>query len=280
MDRFGKNPSEGLSMKPFVISVVNQKGGVSKTTTTVNLGACLAEKGFRVLLIDLDSQCNLTQSLLGELEPERPCIGSCIFNESSLDPHILPTETPNLFIMPAGEELGDSDLNLTKAMAREGVLGRCLKKTNLSSYDFVLIDTAPYMSLLTMNALVASTHYIVPTLAEYLPLRGIERLTRNIERAREVLNPDLSLLGVVITQYDPRKTITVRIEEALREALGSSLFSARIRINTKFSSSPIDRKTILQFEERAGKGSEDYRQLTEEVLGRLGVVVRGEAANG
>jgi chromosome partitioning protein len=267
---------------PFIIAVVNQKGGVSKTTTTVNLGAALARRGFRVLLIDLDTQCNLTQSLIGELEPERPCIGACLKNTTALNDVLVPTGTENLYLVPAGEEMADIDLHLSGRTSGEKVLERCIKKSDLTGFDFIIIDTAPYISRLTWNALVPSTHYLVPTLAEYLPLRGIERLTRNIDRVREEQNPDLSLLGVVITQYDTRKSITARIEEALREGLGDALFQTRIRINTKFSSSPINQQTIFQYEEHdTSKGSDDYSSLCGEVLERLGVrVEEREVVNG
>ena len=173
------------------------------------------------------------------------------------------------------------DINLVGVTARESVLKRCLAKTDLSSFDFVLIDTAPYISLVTVNALVASTHYLIPTTAEYLPVRGIERLQANVQRFSELLNSDLSFLGAVITQYDTRKTITGQVEELLKEELGKDLFSTRIRINTKFSSSPIDQQTIYQFEDdRAGKGTEDYLSLTAEVLERLGLTNRAEVVNG
>lgn len=267
--------------KPTIISIVNQKGGVSKTTTTANLGAGLALQGYKVLLVDLDSQCNLTQSLVGDIGQGHREIAHCILEETSLTGVILPTKTPNLFLTPAGEEMSDVDINLVGVTARESVLKRCLNKTDLSSFDFVLIDTAPYISLVTVNALVASTHYLIPTTAEYLPVRGIERLQANVRKFSELLNPELSFLGAVITQYDTRKAITGQVEELLRDELAKDLLTTRIRINTKFSSSPIDQKTIYQYEnDGQGKGTEDYLALTIEVLERLGVPRKGEVANG
>lgn len=267
--------------KPTIVSVVNQKGGVSKTTTAANLGAGLALSGYKVLLIDLDSQCNLTQSLVGDIGQGQREIAHCILEETSLAGAILPTKTPNLFLTPAGEEMADVDINLVGVTARESVLKRCLNKTDLGSFDFVLIDTAPYISLVTVNALVASTHYLIPTTAEYLPVRGIERLQANVKKFSELLNSELSFLGAVITQYDTRKAITGQVEELLREELGKDLFSTRIRINTKFSSSPIEQQTIYQFEDdKQGKGTEDYLSLTAEVLERLGLANRQEVANG
>lgn len=267
--------------KPTIISVVNQKGGVSKTTTTANLGAGLALKGFKVLLVDLDSQCNLTQSLVGDIGEGQREIAHCILEETNLAGVILPTKTPGLFLTPAGEEMSDVDINLVGVTARESVLKRCLTKTDLSSFDFVLIDTAPYISLVTVNALVASTHYLIPTTAEYLPVRGIERLQANVRKFSELLNSDLSFLGAVITQYDTRKTITGQVEELLKEELGEGLFATRIRVNTKFSSSPIRLQTIYQYEDDGhGKGTEDYLSLTAEVLERLGLTNKVEVANG
>lgn len=267
--------------KPTIISVVNQKGGVSKTTTTANLGAGLALKGFKVLLIDLDSQCNLTQSLVGDISEGQREIANCLLDETSLSDVIVPTKTAGLFLAPAGEELSGVDLDLVGVTAREKILSLCLSKTDLSSFDFVLIDTAPYISLVTVNALTASTHYIIPTTAEYLPFRGIERLQANIGTVREKLNPELSFLGVLVTQYDTRKTITAQVEEALKQVLGKDLFSTRIRINTKFSSCPIEQQTIYQYEQdRERKGAEDYDSFTTEVLERLGLTNRAEVVNG
>lgn len=266
--------------RPITISVVNQKGGVSKTTTTANLGAGLALEGYKVLLIDLDSQCNLTQSLVGDIQEGQREVAHCIFQETSLTGVILPTKTSNLFIAPAGEEMADVDINLVGVTARESVLKRCINKTDLGSFDFILIDTAPYISLVTVNALVASTHYLIPTTAEYLPVRGIERLQSNVNKFRQLLNSELSFLGVVMTQYDTRKAITGQIEEVLQKELGSELFSTKIRINTKFSSSPIEQQTIYQYEnDTHGKGTEDYLSLTTEVLNRLGLIDRGGVVN-
>jgi chromosome partitioning protein len=175
----------------------------------------------------------------------------------------------------------DVDINLVPVFSRESVLKRCLKKTDASSFDFVLIDTAPYISLVTVNALVASTHYLIPTTAEYLPVRGIERLQANVRKFSELLNPELSFLGAVITQYDTRKAITGQVEELLKDELGASLLSTRIRINTKFSSSPIEQQTIYQYEnDGQGKGTEDYFSLTTEVLQRLGFTSEEAVANG
>jgi len=267
--------------KPTIISVVNQKGGVSKTTTTANLGAGLALRGYKVLLIDLDSQCNLTQSLVGDIQEGQGEIAHCILEETSLDTVILPTKTPNLFLAPAGEDLTGVDLDLVNVMGRESVISLCLSKTDLSSFDFILIDTAPFISLVTVNALEASTHYLIPTTAEYLPFRGIERLQANIEKIRTKLNSELSLLGVVITQYDTRKAITAQVEAALKQVLEKELLSTRIRTNTKFSSCPIEQQTIYQFEDdKQGKGTEDYLSLTTEVLERLGLANKQEVANG
>lgn len=265
---------------PTIISMVNQKGGVSKTTTTVNLGASLAMKGYKVLLIDLDPQCNLTQSLVGDIEPDQRCVATCLLEESGLSGVILPTSTPNLFVVPSGEDMTGIDLLLVGKTARETVLKRCLGKTKLEGFDFVLIDTAPYISLLTVNALSASTHYIVPTTAEYLPLRGIEKLTENVEQTRSLINPALRCLGVVITQFDTRKAITGQVETALKDILGDDLFAVRIRVNVKFSSAPIDQQTIFQYEQSQGKGSDDYATLADEVLARLGLDSQPKVVNG
>jgi chromosome partitioning protein len=256
--------------KPCVISVLNAKGGVGKTTTTVNLGAGLALAGLKVLVIDIDLQANLTHSLIGGIAGETPSIAEALMYETGLEAMIQPTTTEGLYIVPAGETLTVVDINLAGVMGREQVLKHCIAKTkDIESFDVVLIDNPPYMSLVTVNSLVASSHYLIPVSCEYLPMLGIKLLHESIEKIKSKLNPDLSLLGVVLTMFDMREGITKQVEGILREELGADVFQTTIRINTKFKSAPVEKQTIFQYEADKGKGSDDYSNLTAEVVARL-----------
>jgi len=254
-----------------IISVLNAKGGVGKTTSTVNIGAALAMSGAKVLLIDVDLQANLTHSLIGDIPSGEPSIAEVMINEAGLEEIIRSTRTPNLFIAPAGETLIGLDITLAGAMGREQILKNCLKQTDsLSDFDVILIDNPPYISLATVNSLVSSTHYLIPVSCEYLPMVGIKLLNENVEKVRKKLNPDLKLLGVVLTMYDKRESITTQVEMLIREQLEEKVFKTPIRINTKFKSTPIEQQSIFQYEgDPSGRGSEDYEHLTHELVTRL-----------
>lgn len=257
---------------PIVISILNAKGGVGKTTTTVNLGAGLARRGYKVLVIDIDLQANLTHSLLGgALETDQPSIAEALLYATGLESMIRETTTENLYIVPAGETLMNVDIKLTNVMGREKVLKKCIRKTKgIEQFDIILIDNPPYMSLATLNSLVASTHYLIPVSCEYLPMVGVKLLNENIAEIQEELNPGLHLLGVLLTMFDKREGITTQVEQILREDLAEAVFTTTIRINTKFKSAPVARQTIFQYEKGSeGKGSDDYEAATSEVIERL-----------
>ncbi len=256
---------------PAVLSVINAKGGVGKTTTTLNIGAGLARAGYRVLLIDIDLQQNLTQSLVGDLAEGEANIAEVLLGTAALDDLVRPTTTPGLFLVPAGETLVGLDITLAGAMAREQILRNCLQEAaRIREFDVVLIDNPPNISLATVNSVVASSHYLVPVSCEMLPLYGIRLLFENIEKIKRILNPDLALLGVVLTLYDRREGITERVEETLRRQLGDAVFDTVIRVNTKYKSTALSRQTIFEYEQNGrGKGSTDYHRLTDEVLVRL-----------
>jgi len=254
-----------------IISILNAKGGVGKTTSTLNIGASLAMRGVRVLLIDVDLQANLTHSLIGDIPPDQSSIAEVMSNETGLDEIIRPTSIPNLYLAPAGETLIGLDITLAGTMGREQILKNCLRQTEkLSDFDVVLIDNPPYISLATVNSLVSSTHYLIPVSCEYLPMVGIKLLNENVEKVRKKLNPDLDLLGVVLTMYDKRESITGQVETLIREQMHGKVFQTQIRINTKFKSTPIERQSIFQYEQDPlGRGTRDYEVLTDEIVERL-----------
>lgn len=258
--------------KPLVVSVLNHKGGVGKTTTTANLGAGLALSGLKVLLIDLDVQANLTHQLIGDLPEGQQNICEALLDEKPLDEIIAETGTPGLFIAPAGESLIELDLNLFQKFGREYVLKNSIEQTKvISSFDVVLIDNPPYVSLATVNSLAASDYYLVPVSCEYLPMLGIKYLQKTIGRVQKV-NPKLRPLGVALTMYDKRESIARSVAELVREELAEQVFETMIRVNTKIKGSPSTRQTIFQFEnDPEGRGTEDYTALTKEVIHRLNI---------
>jgi chromosome partitioning protein len=258
-------------MNPLIISVINHKGGVSKTTTVVNLAAGMAMMGKRVLVVDLDTQMNLTHSLIGDIGEDEPSITEAILNDKlPLRTVIRKTGIENVDIIPSGESMVDLDIKLQSAFGREMLLKRTLNKPEPRGYDFVLLDNQPHLGLTTVNSLVASHKYLVPVSAEYLPLVGLRNLIRTIEQIRP-LNPEISNLGYLITMVDRRESISGEVEKILRDNFGKDVFETVIRINTKLKACPQKRQTIFQAEGIKGKGYSDYLNATKETLERLGV---------
>ena len=252
------------------IAIANQKGGVGKTTVAVNLGAGLARRGNKVLVVDLDSQSNATQILHRPLEEEEPSICEVLLDEGDLSAIVVPSSVENLFLAPAGESLANADLNLAAMMGRELFLRNAIEKMKPDGYDYVLIDNGPYLGLLTVNALVAADYVVVPVSCEYRPLLGLKFLLQTIGKVKTKLHPGLSILGYVITMYDRRESITFKVENTLRDRFGDAVFGTRIRINTKQKGAPSRAQTIFEYEHNAsGKGTVDFESLTDEVMARV-----------
>ena len=264
-------------MNPSIISVVNHKGGCLKTTVTANLGAGLARAGKKVLVIDLDAQQNLTASLIGPvaIEEDRRTLYDAFCDESSLDDLIVSTPTPGLDIIPVCEDFAGADLSLVSVVGREFVLQNCLKKTmRLHGYDVVLIDNPPSISLVVMNSLVASDHFLVPCSAEYLPMVGLTLLSESIAKMKKIA-PQLRCVGVVLTMYSHNERICRQVEAALRKEIMDNLFEAKIRVNTKAKAAPSVQKTIFDYEKSAkGRGTEDFTRMTAEFLERVEAMER------
>lgn len=251
------------------IVVANQKGGVGKTTVAVNLGAGLARQGHRALIIDLDAQCNATQILHRMLEESEPSVCEILLDEKELASIIVPTKQDGLYLAPAGESLANADLNLASMMGRELFLRNLLIPLE-QQYDYVIIDTGPYLGLLTVNAMVAAEYVIVPVSCEFLPLLGLKFLLQTVDKVRDKLRRDLSILGYVITMYDRRESITFKVEQTLIDHFGDAVFNTRIRVNTKHKSAPSKAQTIFDYESSAkGKGTIDFENLTAEVIARI-----------
>jgi chromosome partitioning protein len=258
----------------LVMAIANQKGGVGKTTSAVNLSAGLARRGYRVLLVDLDIQGSATASLLGRLPDETSSVAEVLVGDQTIDRCVVQTSTENLWLAPASEALAAVDIHLATAMGRERVLQRCLSTELAAGMDFVIIDTAPYLGLLTINALVAADHLLIPVSCEYLPILGLKLFDDTLQQIRRRLGAPCAVLGYMLTLYDRREKITHEVEAILRQRFASLVFATAIRINTHYKASPSHRKTIYQYESESGKGRSDYDQLADEVIQRLGAVVR------
>lgn len=254
------------------ITIANEKGGVGKTTTAVNLAHGLALKKYRVLVIDLDKQCNATSTLFGKmLAKDDINIMDCLLGTEKMEDVILTTNIPNLDIAPGGEALGDADVNLHPLPSPKHRLKSCLKEKFLSKYDFVIIDTSPSRGLLTINALVAADHIIVPISCESYPLLGLKMFQDTLESVRKDTGAHCEILGYLISMHDVRERITKDAEEILGNSFGDKVFKTKIRINTKFRISPAHQKTIFQYESGLfTKGADDFRALSREVLKRTG----------
>ena len=257
---------------PTTIVVANQKGGVGKTTTAVNLAAGLARSGLRTLLVDLDIQGSATAMLTPKKQLGRGAsIAECLEHERGFDEIIRPTSTPGLSLAPSGEAMATADLMLANAMARERVLARCLARTVPGEIDVVVIDTAPYLGLLTLNALVAADHVLVPVTCEYLPILGLKLFTEMLDKIRTRVGARAEILGYALTMYDRRERITVEVEALLRKTFGDRVLEHPIRVSTRHKACASHRQTIYEFEGKRGRGRIDYERLTAEVMRRAGL---------
>ncbi len=252
----------------FIYSIANQKGGVGKTTTVVNLAAALAAKNYRVLIIDADPQANATSSLGIKLPKDSYSLYDVLVNEVSMAEATRPTQRDGLFVVPAGADLAAAEIEMIQFMARELTLKKAIA-TILDNYDFIFIDTPPSLGLLTINALTASDNgVIIPVQCEYLPLEGLSRLSNTVALIRKNLNPSLQIAGVVLTMYDSRTKLSMEVVNEVRQHFPKETFEAVIPRNIRLSEAPSFGEDILAYAPNSA-GCQAYQAMTEELLKRV-----------
>lgn len=259
--------------KRRVIAVANQKGGVGKTTTTVNLGAALATHGVRCLLVDMDPQGNASTGL-GSFSDNRGLTSyHAIMGEAGLAEAIIKTSVPNLDLVPGSTDLSGVDAELMNAEDRATRLKRVLDPAASGSvcgeYDYVLVDCPPSLNLLTLNALVAAQAILVPLQAEFFALEGLTQLLSTIRQIQSTLNPSLRISGIVLTMYDQRNRLSRQVAEDVRENLGDFVYTTMIPRNVRLSEAPSHGMPALLYDP-ACAGSQAYLNLTLEFLEREG----------
>jgi chromosome partitioning protein len=244
-----------------VIVLANQKGGVAKTTTTLNLGVAFSEQGFKVLLIDLDPQGNLTMSQGLNPDSIERSMFDVLVHRMAIEQVI---ETREVDIAVSSIDLAGADMALSSQIGRERALEKALAPIK-DRYDYILIDTPPSLGLLTINAFVAATGVVVPVQTEYLSLRGLVQLENTLAMVRENLNPRVEIIGIVPTMYDKRQTHSREADEILRESFGDLVYRTRIRKTVRFAEAPVKGQSVLAYDTN-GEAAGMYRDLAKEVL--------------
>ena len=250
------------------ITVANQKGGVGKTTTAINLATAMAAIGWRVLLIDLDPQGNASTGLgVGQSQRENSSY-DVLMGAATLTEAVVATKIPRLDLVPATVDLSGAEIELVEVDQRAQRLKTALDSAPEGRWDVVLIDCPPSLGLLTINALVAAQSLLVPLQCEFFALEGLSQLLQTFERIRAKFNPSLTILGVVLTMYDRRNRLTEQVSEDVRACLGTAVFETVISRNVRLSEAPSHGLPALIYDHRCA-GSEAYMALAREVIGRL-----------
>lgn len=241
-----------------IIAIANHKGGVGKTTSVMNIGAALAQRGKKVLLVDLDAQANLTTSMLGE-EPQIS-IYNAIVNDEALPIHHI---ADNIHLVPSSLDMAGAELEISARMSREYLLKDLLEPV-ADNYDYVLLDCSPSLGIITLNALTACTDLFIPLTAEALPSKGLTKLLDIVDNVKKRLNRHIRLSGVIITRYE-RSKLSQMVEEMLREKFGSVVFTTKIRKNIAIAEAPLYTQDVISYA-KDSNGAKDYQDLADEII--------------
>lgn len=250
-----------------IVAVANQKGGVAKTTTAINLAAGLAEKGCKVLVIDMDPQGNASTGLGVDLDQREKTIYDLLLGDSMASEVVVSTSTRNLDLIPSTTELSSSDVQLYNISKRVFLLRDSLSDGEIgkAGYDYILIDCPPSLNLLTVNALVAANSVLIPLQSEFFALEGLSQLMLTIREIRQTANPALRVEGILLTMFDQRNNLSLQVERDARDTLGDLVYSTMIPRNVRLSEAPSFAVPVLEYD-TASKGAQAYRAFTAEFL--------------
>jgi len=256
--------NQGQSAK--VLAVVNQKGGVGKSTTAVNLAAALGQAGKKILLLDLDPQGNATSGFGLNKNQRELCIYNALLGDTALASIIEPVEIEHVFVAPATIQLAGAEIELVSAMSREGRLKAILEPVK-GDFEYIIIDCPPSLGLLTINALTAAEGLIIPIQCEYYALEGLSKLLDSVRLVKTHLNPGLDVFGVVMTMYDSRTRLAQQVVDEVRDFFEDTVFKTLIPRTVRLSEAPSFGQPVLLYDPN-GKGADAYRNLAEEVMNR------------
>lgn len=261
-----KKPVSRVVGQTKIIAIINQKGGVGKSTTAINLSAAIGELGKQVLLVDLDPQGNTSSGLGIDKRQVKHCIYDALLNDVSLEEIIIPDVCEGLDVVPATINLAGAEVELVSEMARENRLKDAVGAMR-GKYDYIFIDCPPSLGLLTVNALVAADKLLIPIQCEFYALEGVTKLLDSMKRVKTRLNPTLDIYGVLLTMYDGRTTLSKQVVSEVRNFFGKMVFETLIPRTVKLSEAPSFGQPITQYDP-AGKGAQAYSALAKEVIKR------------
>ena len=249
-----------------IIAIANQKGGVGKTTTAINLSACLAEKGQKVLAIDMDPQGNMSSGLGLDKNSVEKTIYDLIIGESEVEEVLQKNALENLDILPANVDLSAAEIELIGIDEKEYIVKKAIEKIK-DAYDYVIIDCPPSLSMLTINAMTTADSVLVPIQCEYYALEGLSQLIHTVELVKERLNPVLEIEGVVFTMYDARTNLSLQVVENVKDNLQQNIYKTIIPRNIRLAEAPSYGMPINQYDAKSA-GADSYRRLADEVMNR------------